>query len=79
MHVVNKRRLSIIIIDSIILAICFVLFGMDVSLKVLSIGNFILGTLFFVSDKFYNWLTIEADEQKRRLIVISLYLASFSL
>ncbi|WP_143331290.1 hypothetical protein [Clostridium peptidivorans] len=79
MHVVNKRRFGIIGIDAIVLPICLIVFGIDITLKIFSAGNFILATLFLVSDKFYNCLTIEPDKDKRNLIIISLYLTSFSL
>lgn len=79
MNVVYKRRIGIIGIDLIVLPICLIVFGIDITLKLFSAGNFILATLFLVSDKFYNWLTIEQDENKRKHIIISLYLSSFVL
>lgn len=79
MHVVNKRRIAVIVICFIVIPICLVVFGIDVALKVSSAGNFILATLFLVSDKFYNWLTKEPDKDKRKHMIISLYLASLLL
>lgn len=79
MDVVNKRRFALIGIHLVILPIFLVVFGIDITLKIFSAGNLVLATLFWISDKFYNWLIIEPDKEKRKHIIISLYLSSLVL
>ncbi|WP_027626263.1 hypothetical protein [Clostridium lundense] len=79
MDVVYKRRIILIEIYLLMIFICYKLFNIDVLSIIASICNLIFGTLFLISDKFYNWITIEPNKQRRIMIIIAAYLSVFPL